>query len=142
MPGEFPAIQYWEYQVGEPISFIAGDIYQQQCNPVGFSCSIWNIVPTLQTASILKKVQKDLTIVLGGPEAGSDPERILRDHPHIDWIVCGEGETPFLELLRRMQRGEEPAGHTGPCGSDGRPHRLLAAGKGKSHAPASLRKNR
>ena len=117
--GEFPEIQYREYQVSEPISFIAGDIYQQGCNPIGFSCSIWNIVPTLQTASILKKVQEDLVIVLGGPEAGADPEGILRDHPYIDWIVCGEGETPFLELLRRMERGEELAGIPGLAGRVG-----------------------
>lgn len=116
---EFPELQYREYQGSEPVSFIAGDIYLQRCNPIGFSCSVWNIIPTLQTASTLKKVQKDLVIVLGGPEASSDPHRILKDHPYIDWIVCGEGETPFLEFLRKMQRGETPAGIPGLAGRTG-----------------------
>ena len=71
--GEFPEIQYREYQVSEPISFIAGDIYQQGCNPIGFSCSIWNIVPTPPDGLHLEKSARGSSHRPGGPEAGADP---------------------------------------------------------------------
>ena len=42
-------------------------------------------------------------ILLGGAQVSTMPERMLA-HPAIDFIIQGEGERPFVELLKKLQR--------------------------------------
>ncbi|MGI6330973.1 MAG: B12-binding domain-containing radical SAM protein, partial [Zhaonellaceae bacterium] len=48
----------------------------------------------------LKKVVPDLIIVLGGPEVSFDPEATMKLNSAIDYVILGEGEITFQELLR------------------------------------------
>jgi radical SAM superfamily enzyme YgiQ (UPF0313 family) len=65
---------------------------------VAFSCYIWNITQTLKVASIIKSINPDCKILLGGPEVSYDwQEWIAMDT--VDYIITGEGEIPFHEFL-------------------------------------------
>ena len=55
----------------------------------------------LETAILVKAVL-GRPIVLGGPHATVYPERVLRESPVIDYVVRGEGEETFLELVRAL----------------------------------------
>ena len=91
-----------EFNINQNLDYILAQIYKAQPDVVGFSCYIWNIVPTLQLCSNLRKVLPNLKIVLGGPEVSFDSAEILRRHNFIDYIVRGEGEVTFYELLQKL----------------------------------------
>ena len=65
---------------------------------VAFSCYIWNIRQTLKVAKKIKQVNPACKILLGGPEVSYDWEEIIASRD-IDFIICGEGEIPFLSFL-------------------------------------------
>ncbi|HEX2937120.1 MAG TPA: DUF4080 domain-containing protein [Bacteroidales bacterium] len=71
------------------------------CSPydiVAFSCYIWNITLTLDAARKIKEINPQCKILLGGPEVSYEWNDIIA-LPYIDFIITGEGETPFSKLL-------------------------------------------
>lgn len=65
---------------------------------VAFSCYIWNITQTLETARKIKEKNPKVKILLGGPEVSYDWEDVIcRDE--VDMIIAGEGEISFSTLL-------------------------------------------
>lgn len=101
---EFP-VTIKEYTIKDPAMNIAMDLYREAPDVVGFSCYIWNIEETIPVLSILKKVRPDVKIVLGGPEVSYDIEHWFRRIPEADFIVYGEGEETFKELLEELAGG-------------------------------------
>ena len=75
---------------------------------VAFSCYLWNTELSIRLASQVKLLVPDVQIVLGGPDVGPRATALLERHPEIDVIVDGDGEEPFLDLVRR-RLGAQPA---------------------------------
>lgn len=88
-----------EYTINEQADDIISSIYLQKPDIAAFSCYIWNIETVLRVASVLKKVLPATSIILGGPEVSYDAEDILKEHEFIDFILAGEGEKSFPELI-------------------------------------------
>ncbi|SEF72418.1 Radical SAM superfamily enzyme YgiQ, UPF0313 family [Caloramator fervidus] len=95
-------IEIYERTINESSYEIALDIAYKKPDIVGFSCYIWNIENTLKVCSILKQVNQDIKIVLGGPEVSYDPKEVLEKYQFIDFVVYGEGEKTFKELLEAL----------------------------------------
>lgn len=76
---------------------------------VGFSCFLWNVERTLWLAERIKERRPQTLCVAGGPEATLD-NRLLSDAPAIDYLVIGEGEQTFCELLAAL----DACGAAGP----------------------------
>jgi len=102
---EFTNIQICEYSINEPLMTILTDLYEKKPDVIGFSCYIWNIEETIQLIQMIKKVQPDILIVLGGPEVSYDIPYWFERVKEIDMIVYGEGEATFKKLLQTIQRG-------------------------------------
>lgn len=98
---DFP-IQIAEYTIKDPILNIVSDIYEKKPDILGFSCYIWNIEETMKVIEILKKINPNLTIILGGPEVTYDASDWLDTIPGADFIVIGEGEATFKKLLTEL----------------------------------------
>lgn len=65
---------------------------------IAFSCYIWNITPTLAVARLLKQLNPEIKILLGGPEVSYEyDDFIAKDE--VDYIIVGEGEIPFSLFL-------------------------------------------
>ncbi|MGJ7910446.1 B12-binding domain-containing radical SAM protein [Neobacillus sp. LXY-1] len=96
-------IQLKEYTIKDPILNIVSDLYQQKPSVIGFSCYIWNIEETLKVVNMLKKIEPSLLIVLGGPEVSYDTAEWMEKVPEVDFIVMGEGELTFKQLLSEIQ---------------------------------------
>ena len=62
-------------------------------------------VQTCALPIYLKKVCPNSLIVLGGPEVSFDPQDLMKNHLSIDYIVVGEGEITFKELLEHLTYG-------------------------------------
>jgi anaerobic magnesium-protoporphyrin IX monomethyl ester cyclase len=65
---------------------------------VAFSCYIWNITQTLSVARKIKEINPAVAILLGGPEVSYDWQDVIA-RPEVDFIITGEGETPFRAFL-------------------------------------------
>jgi putative methyltransferase len=99
---------------------------------VGFSCFLWNLNISLETAREVKKRFPDALTVLGGP---SIPKQrgLCKDffgmHPYIDVICKGEGEEVFAALCRKQASGE---------GFEDIPGIIYRAGKGNGISETTL----
>ncbi|KGR77435.1 B12-binding domain-containing radical SAM protein [Ureibacillus sinduriensis] len=91
-----------EYTIKDPAFNIVSDLYQHKPDVVGFSCYIWNIEETIGVIRMLRTVSPNTKIILGGPEVSYDVHDWLRRIPEIDYIVMGEGELSFKNLLEYL----------------------------------------
>lgn len=120
-----------EYTIKDPAFNIVSDIFQHKADVVGFSCYIWNIEETIRVIRMLRVVSPHTKIVLGGPEVSYDVHDWLRRVEEIDFIVMGEGEKSFKELLKYFNGDIELDAVPGIC--------YLEDGKVKIHAqPAKI----
>lgn len=96
-------VELVEYTIKDPIMNIVSDLFTKKPEVLGFSCYIWNIEETIRVIQMLKKIMPDLIIVLGGPEVTYDITYWLDRLPEVDFIVIGEGEETFKQLLNEIQ---------------------------------------
>lgn len=79
----------------------AEKIISEKPDVVAFSCYIWNITKTLEVCRLIKQ-SIDCVTVLGGPEAAYRPKDILDKYGFVDYVLSGEGEWSFPDLLDNM----------------------------------------
>ncbi|MFM9276917.1 B12-binding domain-containing radical SAM protein [Paenibacillus jiagnxiensis] len=96
-------IELAEYTIKDPVMNIVSDLYRRGADVIGFSCYIWNIEETIKVIDVLKKVMPDVKIVLGGPEVSYDTEYWMNRLQNVDFIVMGEGEESFHQLLQEIE---------------------------------------
>lgn len=68
---------------------------------VGFSNYFWNYKYNLEIAKGIKERYPECTIVFGGHQIARNTD-FLEKYPFIDVLIFGEGEIPFLNLLRTL----------------------------------------
>jgi len=71
---------------------------------VGITTLTFNAPAVLQIAADVKQVDKRIITVLGGPHATIYPDETLA-FPQVDFVVLGEGEKVFVELINAIQKG-------------------------------------
>ena len=96
-----------EYTINMPVLHILSDITEHDIDILGFACYIWNIEMTLHVVDMVKAVRPDIKIVLGGPEVSFTADELLTRCPNIDYIVQGEGEEAFHDLVTALQLGND-----------------------------------
>jgi radical SAM superfamily enzyme YgiQ (UPF0313 family) len=57
-------------------------------------------------AGLVKKINANCTVIVGGPYATSSPEHILKD-PNVDFVVMGEGERTAGKLMDVLENGKD-----------------------------------
>ncbi len=93
---EHEGLDWKEFTIKEDKNGIA-----EECSKyaiVAFSCYIWNITQTLEVAKKIKVLNPNCKILLGGPEVSYDWKDVIA-LAEVDYIIIGEGETPFTEFL-------------------------------------------
>jgi radical SAM superfamily enzyme YgiQ (UPF0313 family) len=98
-----------EFTINDHYDSILSRLYAAESDVYGFSCYIWNIDLVIRLCEDLKMIRPDCFIVLGGPEVSYDAEEMLTKQPHINAIVCGEGEETMYELLQTLAKGQAPS---------------------------------
>jgi len=74
---------------------------------VGITALTVNIKKAWKTAEIVKRIDKDITVALGGPHAIVAPQHALQDS-NIDYVFSSEGEIAFMRLLECLADGRDP----------------------------------
>lgn len=82
---------------------------------VGLTSMTHMIAVTAQIAEELKCALPDVTVVLGGFHGSFLPERTLQEFPVFDYIVVGEGEMAFTELVGKLLSDGEVGDIPGLC---------------------------
>lgn len=103
---DIPNIKLREFTINQNLDHVAGEIYKEKPDIIGFSTYIWNRDETLQVCETLKIINPNIKIILGGPEVSFDGSKLLEDYWFIDFIVYGEGEVTFNELLKGIINGK------------------------------------
>jgi len=78
-------------------------IEETQPDMVGFTSMAIESHVCLETAKQLKERNKELITVFGGPHFGAIATEILEHYDWCDYVISGEGETPFQNLIRYLQ---------------------------------------
>lgn len=93
-----------EYYPETPIATILATVDKLRPQCVGFVLYLWNRQQSGEIARELRRLQPEVILIGGGPEATADPAGILAAAPY-DYLVLGEGEETLVALLERLQRG-------------------------------------
>jgi anaerobic magnesium-protoporphyrin IX monomethyl ester cyclase len=70
----------------------------------GFTC---NAYACARVVEIAKRVDKSIVTVLGGLHFSATAEESLNNYPEIDYIIRGEGEVTFVELIKSLRKGKK-----------------------------------
>ena len=97
-----PQLILAEWTINDQPANIVRQLFRMNGAIYAFSCYIWNISQIRQICRQLRKIRPDTWIVWGGPEVSHDAAERLAGEASVDLIISGEGETPFLNLLRRL----------------------------------------
>ncbi|MDO4922149.1 MAG: DUF4080 domain-containing protein [Phascolarctobacterium sp.] len=99
------SVKLLEETINTPILAVLEKIMQAEAQVYGFSVHIWNKLFVFRLIKMLRKLRPEAVIVIGGPEVAFDAERIFKELPAADYIVQGEGEIIFSELLHSLEQG-------------------------------------
>lgn len=87
-------------EIRKQIKEYAPDIVGIQCMYTAYANDAHDI------ARIVKEVNKETLIVMGGAHASSCPESVL-GNAYVDIVVIGEGEETFLEIVKRYEAKQD-----------------------------------
>ena len=87
---------------------------------VGLSVMTFQRATALKLARLVKQVRPHARIVVGGYDPSLAPEAYA-GLPEVDFIVRGEGEQTFCQLLRVLESGGDPSAVAGLYGTAPRP---------------------
>lgn len=68
---------------------------------VGITTMTFTLIDVLKTVQLVKRVDEDIKVVLGGPHIHLYPNETI-DLPGVDYLVLGEGEVAFTQLIENM----------------------------------------
>jgi radical SAM superfamily enzyme YgiQ (UPF0313 family) len=80
---------------------------------VGLSVMTFQRHTALRIVELIRRLRPAARIVVGGYDASLAPEAYMAPDAGVDFIVRGEGELTFRELIRALEHGTELAGVAG-----------------------------
>ncbi|MCI9439609.1 MAG: radical SAM protein [Lachnospiraceae bacterium] len=92
---------------------IRNRILKNEYIAVGISTIYQNLKNVLTIAIMVKKINPNILVYLGGYGATFSYEHILRQARYIDFCMLGEGEITTLELVQTLEKGESWKGIKG-----------------------------
>ena len=89
-------------------------IAQEAPDVIGISCPFTAQFDNFtHAAKLVKEVDSSLFVVGGGPHFSVCAKDFLDHYPDVDCYISGEGEEPFLSLIKAMNEGKSLEGITG-----------------------------
>lgn len=109
---------YWDIKSNVPLKIkefdlnilnetIINELILLKPDVIAFSTYIWSKDRIIAVSSAIKAVNPDCVIILGGPEVSYNSLEVMQQHKSIDFIINGEGEITFYELLTAILNSED-----------------------------------
>ncbi|MBQ0064312.1 MAG: B12-binding domain-containing radical SAM protein [Firmicutes bacterium] len=99
-------IDFKEYTIKDDLERVAKDIIEHNYDIVALSTYIWNVEHHKKLCALLKKMNPEIILILGGPEVTYEPAHFIEEF-EIDYCMSGEGEQTFPQLLSQIENHEE-----------------------------------
>lgn len=96
-----------EFDINRDILDICESILESAPKILGLGVYIWNATQSFQLLQKLKSISPEIIVVLGGPEVSYEPESQSICHL-ADYVVCGEADLTFPELVSSLLGGKFP----------------------------------
>lgn len=80
---------------------IEEEIKVRQPDLVGIQAMTFTMIDVILTVKLVKKVNENIQVVLGGPHVNIYPYETINMR-EVDYLVLGEGEIPFTELIQNL----------------------------------------
>lgn len=113
-----------DFFCGDPSGKCATEILRLAPDAVGLSLYLWNFREAAQLAALLRQQRPGLPLFAGGPQATATPAETLAEGA-FDFLILGEGEVPFLEVVARLREGRPIQGVPGTAWLDGKELKAL-----------------
>lgn len=81
---------------------LALEIKKYRPDIIGITSNTMNFNKSLKVASVVKNIDKNIKVCLGGPHPTAMPELTLKNQ-NVDYVVIGEGEVVFFNLLKYLE---------------------------------------
>lgn len=91
-------VSFKEYTIKDDLDRIVHELLSLKIDVLAFSIYIWNVELIKEIIAKIKKERPELIIVIGGPEVSYEIDYFL-DNFEIDYLISGEGEVAFKQLL-------------------------------------------
>ncbi|MCR5761811.1 MAG: DUF4080 domain-containing protein [Treponema sp.] len=98
-----PKIELAEYTINQPIGEVLRGIAFTNADWIQFSTYIWNAEYVSKLLPEIKKVLPNCILGAGGPEYGYGAKKYLNNISDLDFIVFGEGELTFADMIEKSQ---------------------------------------
>ena len=95
-------IEMLEVSINNHLIDIANQIFDARPDILGISCYIWNIELVKQLLPLVHRLLPNCKIICGGPEVSYATKEFMQDFPMVDFVVRGEGEKAFHDLLQAL----------------------------------------
>jgi radical SAM superfamily enzyme YgiQ (UPF0313 family) len=96
-------------------------VMEEEPDVFGINCSTHTFLDAIGLMQELRVLRPEMKLVLGGYHATFAAERILKEYPFVDYIIKGEGERSFPQLLQHIEDGSSPSDVGGiSCLNDGK----------------------
>lgn len=84
---------------------LRAELERRRFDVVGITAMTFTLIDVILTCQVLRTVNPKAVIVLGGPHVHLFPNETIR-RPEVDFLIQGEGEIAFLDLLDKLDRPE------------------------------------
>lgn len=91
----------------DPLGYLKSMIVKFRPEIIGFTILNATRFSAIAGAKLAKGIDPGITIVFGGPGATFLVDHLFSVLPDLDFIVKGEGETTFLQLVRHIEGGKK-----------------------------------
>jgi radical SAM superfamily enzyme YgiQ (UPF0313 family) len=94
-----------EFDINQRPIDIVESILRHEPKIIGLGVYVWNTTPSLHVVADLKRLQPDLTVIIGGPEVSyeCDQQEIVELADH---VITGEADLTFGDVCRQILAGE------------------------------------
>jgi len=101
---QYDSIKTNQFFTNQDYNLIIHKILRDKPSIIGFSCYIWNDNMILDLVKKIKKIDKKVLIVIGGPQVNKDARNFLTKNHEIDIIIKKEAEVTFTELIETVNK--------------------------------------
>jgi radical SAM superfamily enzyme YgiQ (UPF0313 family) len=86
------------------ISDIFAIVEKYRPNLVGIGCVVNRWPAVIDLAKLIKQTDRNISVVVGGPNPSIYPYETLQCSD-IDYVICGFGQVPLMELCNQLEEG-------------------------------------
>ena len=91
----------------EGMKKIKDELFKSKPSFVGMSCFITELPIMNELCEFIKKENEKTVIIIGGPYPTERPEHFVEKKLKFDYLVIGEAEEAFYELIKEIKEGKD-----------------------------------